>query len=178
MFDEAVGAASARYPRPPGYQPSYGTAGFRDRADLLDRVCFTCGLLVGARALSTGSACGVMITASHNPGGDNGVKLVDPSGEMLDQAWEAHATALAGAPTDDALLGLLHQLFAQHPPQPSHHARVVIGRDTRPSGVGLAAACAAGVQALGLHVSDMGLVTTPELHFGVTVSRRACSCHS
>ena len=39
-----------------------------------------------------------MITASHNPEGDNGVKLVDPKGEMLEQMWEAHATNLANAP--------------------------------------------------------------------------------
>lgn len=36
-----------------------------------------------------------MITASHNPEGDNGVKLVDPQGEMLEQSWEAWATKFA-----------------------------------------------------------------------------------
>lgn len=40
---------------------------------------------------------GVMITASHNPECDNGVKLVDPKGEMLEQNWEALATDLANA---------------------------------------------------------------------------------
>lgn len=36
-----------------------------------------------------------MITASHNPEPDNGVKLVDPMGEMLEQSWEKWATKLA-----------------------------------------------------------------------------------
>ena len=36
-----------------------------------------------------------MITASHNPAPDNGVKLVDPLGEMLHVSWEKHATELA-----------------------------------------------------------------------------------
>jgi len=38
-----------------------------------------------------------MITASHNPEEDNGVKLVDPHGEMLEMAWEKHATIIANA---------------------------------------------------------------------------------
>ena len=28
------------------------------------------------------------MTASHNPVADNGVKLVEPTGYMLDQSWE------------------------------------------------------------------------------------------
>lgn len=38
-----------------------------------------------------------MITASHNPEEDNGVKLIDPLGEMLESSWENHATRLANA---------------------------------------------------------------------------------
>ena len=38
-----------------------------------------------------------MITASHNPAPDNGVKLVDPAGEMLEAAWESIATTIANA---------------------------------------------------------------------------------
>ena len=36
-----------------------------------------------------------MITASHNDEPDNGVKLVDPHGEMLEASWESVATKLA-----------------------------------------------------------------------------------
>lgn len=38
------------------------------------------------------AAIGVMITASHNQEADNGVKLVDPAGEMLASTWEKYAT--------------------------------------------------------------------------------------
>lgn len=41
------------------------------------------------------AAIGVMITASHNPEDDNGVKLIDPDGEMLEAKWETYATNLA-----------------------------------------------------------------------------------
>lgn len=139
-------------------------------------------------------ACGVMITASHNPETDNGVKLVEPSGEMLAPDWEAHATALAQAATDEQLATLVLALANSTTPAPStsqpasntsssangteaHSApasaatagrcTVLIGRDTRPSGEDLVAACRAGVLAVGAHVMDVGVVSTPELHFCV-----------
>lgn len=47
-----------------------------------------CGLLIAARALATSADTGIVITASHNPEQDNGVKLVEPDGSMLCSAWE------------------------------------------------------------------------------------------
>lgn len=32
-----------------------------------------------------------MVTASHNPESDNGIKIVDPNGGMLSQDWEVYA---------------------------------------------------------------------------------------
>ena len=44
------------------------------------------GLLAVLRSRCKGGvSIGAMITASHNPAPDNGVKLVDPAGEMLEQ---------------------------------------------------------------------------------------------
>ena len=55
-----------------------------------------------------------MITASHNPEQDNGVKLVDPYGEMLEQSWEGYATQLANAQTDDDLIDIIKQIISQN----------------------------------------------------------------
>ena len=61
----------------------YGTAGFRTLGAQLDRVCFRVGLLVALKAKLT-TRIGVMITASHNQKDDNGVKIVEADGHMLD----------------------------------------------------------------------------------------------
>merc|ERR1719393_1257852 len=103
------------HPRSHDKYIQYGTAGFRVKAELLDHVMFRMGLLASLRShVKGGQAIGVMITSSHNPGPDNGVKLVDPAGEMLEQQWEAVATSLANCADSDlaAELGSISSRFS------------------------------------------------------------------
>ena len=71
-----------------------------------------------------------MITASHNPECDNGVKLVDPMGEMMAQDWEGYATQLANA-EDETVLDAILSIISQNEIDQSVVGKVVIGRDTR-----------------------------------------------
>jgi phosphoacetylglucosamine mutase len=84
-----------------GVKFSYGTAGFRTDATLLPSTIFRMGVLAALRSICTQAITGLMITASHNPVHENGVKLVDPSGGMLAVSWESYSDLLANAPEAD-----------------------------------------------------------------------------
>lgn len=96
---------------------------------------------------------------------DNGVKLVDPRGEMLESSWEAYATAVSNAADDDALIAELDKIVRAGQIDLSQRAVVVLGYDTRPSCPALVAALKDGLTALGAEIVDAGLVTTPQLHY-------------
>ncbi|XP_003801353.1 phosphoacetylglucosamine mutase [Otolemur garnettii] len=162
----AVTKQSALHAKPSGLVLQYGTAGFRTKAQHLDHVMFRMGLLAVLRSKQTRSTIGVMVTASHNPEEDNGVKLVDPLGEMLAPSWEEHATRLANAEDQD-LPGVLESISVEEAVPLRQDAIVVIGRDTRPSSEKLSQSVRDGVAALGGQVHDLGLLTTPQLHYVV-----------
>lgn len=158
-----VTTLAEQHPKP-DIKFQYGTAGFRTKASVLDLVMYATGLLASLRLRYLGQTIGVMITASHNPPPDNGVKIVDPHGEMLEASWEKHATVLANA-TPQTIAAEIEKLVNLFEIDLSKPLSVVVARDSRESGPRLQKAVEDGLKALNTDVHLAGLLTTPQLHF-------------
>jgi len=163
---QAVARAAADVKKP-DKKLVYGTAGFRDNNEVLDSTCFRMGALAVLRAIRKGAPVGIMVTASHNPAVDNGLKIADASGGMLHASWEAHCTTLANCDDVEAAIreiaaaeGLESALTTLQ----SCNASVFIGRDTRDSSPRLMEHCVSGIRAMGGTPIDLGVITTPQLH--------------
>ncbi|XP_065878105.1 phosphoacetylglucosamine mutase [Euphorbia lathyris] len=168
--------SSSLYSPPQGITIAYGTAGFREDASILQSTVFRVGILAALRSLKTQSVIGLMITASHNKATDNGVKVADPSGGMLTQDWEPFADAIANAASPQDLVQLIDEFVKKEniPFDGVRSAEVLLGRDTRPSGESLLECAKQGIDSIvGAHTFDMGILTTPQLHWMVR-ARNKC----
>ncbi|WOL19710.1 phosphoacetylglucosamine mutase isoform X2 [Canna indica] len=166
---------ASRFPLPHGARFSYGTAGFRSDGSILASTVFRAGILAALRSLKTSSTVGLMITASHNPVSDNGVKIADPDGGMMTQRWEPFADAIANAPDPEHLLQLVKDFVKEEniPFGGEQSAEVLLGRDTRPSGETLLKAAKHGINAIiGAVAVDMDILTTPQLHWMVRIKNK------
>jgi len=151
-----------------------------NRASDLDWVMYRMGLLSCFRSISQDCKfIGCMITASHNPQEDNGCKLVDPYGDMLEEEWESYATELVNSNNlKETLLHLSQTKFKSFLDKYEQEqsvsemgrikkANIVVAYDTRPSSPLLFEAFKAGVEDLNAILINYGLLTTPQLHYMV-----------
>ncbi|KAL3320576.1 Phosphoglucomutase-3 [Cichlidogyrus casuarinus] len=142
----------------------YGTAGFRAKANMLKGVTARCGLLAALRSISQlGKCIGVMITASHNPASDNGVKIIEPDGSMLIPEWENLAVQFVKADSPSLFALIEKELKKCHDVQSK--PLVFIAHDTRASSCDLSAEVVQGIQAMNGSWKHLNLLTTPQLHF-------------
>lgn len=145
---------------------TYGTAGFRMLAAKLPPVMFAVGILAHLRSCKKGGqTVGVMITASHNVPVDNGVKIVEPLGDMMIASWETYATQLANAHSEEELVKCIESIVKAEQINLDIKAKVAIARDSRESGPELLAILCEAFKCYHTQVLDYGLLTTPQLHY-------------
>lgn len=142
----------------------------------MDPIIFRVGIAAGLRskflsgkAKAAGlrpyqKAVGLMVTASHNPEEDNGIKIIDPMGEMMDSSWESWITDLVNL-NDEDLIAYIDNFVTSNKIDWDIQAVVLIGRDTRESSPRLAESAMDGVKVMNGKIEDFGLLTTPQLHF-------------
>lgn len=144
----------------------YGTSGFRAKSDVLHVIVKRTAFFAALRARSLGQAVGLMITASHNPAEDNGIKLVDPNGQMLPIDCEEKLTNIVN--TDDEKFAQYAQKAIDECVPDGKQVFVIIATDTRSSSPLLLSQAIIGVEMLsakGVRTEIFERHTTPQLHF-------------
>ncbi|KAG5439112.1 hypothetical protein PCANB_001411 [Pneumocystis canis] len=139
---------SEKHPKPQNVFYSYGTAGFRMQS----------GLLSALRSKKVqGKTVGIMITASHNPPQDNGIKLIDPHGEMLEMSWEQHFNNISNAENTDHLIALIERIIFSEKIDLRIKSNVIYASDT--------SSLIDGLLCFETSWTNYELLTTPQLHY-------------
>jgi phosphoacetylglucosamine mutase len=140
---------------------SYGTSGFRYDAQTIELIAGLIGRAIGMmiRTDLNMNSLGIIVTASHNPHLDNGVKLIDSNGRMLTDEQEMFLEQMVNHPECFENIDSVGS---------SKQVKILIARDTRESGERIRDAIIYGIKSVVdpdvLEIVDFGIRTTPEFH--------------
>ena len=136
----------------------YGTSGFRNNAKLIFDISFRIGIGCAYLSHLTSKHIGIMITASHNPIEDNGVKIIDHTGSMICTEYENIL---------ENIVNLSHIEFGKFIDEYKpliKQSKLIIGHDTRPSCLDIQNELIKCSKIFNTNCVTFGLVTTPQLH--------------
>jgi phosphoacetylglucosamine mutase len=134
---------------------SYGTSGFRYPVATMLSLSYNIGQACCVLSHQKKKPIGIMITASHNPYTDNGVKIINYDGTMLSSEDETFMI-------DSMFKYTTYKRLVRK-------TTIVIGMDTRESSESIKQLLIKGIRQIDLDPSiiDLDKVTTPQLHHGV-----------
>ena len=139
----------------------YGTSGFRFHHSIMKSIAEKVGEAVAILCSKYNSHYGIMITASHNPAQDNGVKLVNKNGEMITCEDETFMTnyvnsTISGEYVDN------NERYTIIP-------EIYIGYDSRESSPELCKMIIQGIQNINKKaiIHNYEYISTPGLHYAL-----------
>lgn len=138
-------------------QYKYGTSGFRFHHEIVESIAQKIGYVVAYLSSKNEKLYGIMITASHNPYQDNGVKIIDSNGDMIGMEDEHIITAYVNGNLD-----CQYESTMTYP-------NIYVGYDTRESSPLIT--CLIKIGAMNFCdttiIKEFPEVSTPELHYMV-----------
>lgn len=141
----------------------YGTSGFRTKSEVLDIVAFRLAIVAYIRSLSLSLPIGVIISASHNTCEDNGFKIADILGKMLNKEWEAVMEKIINS--KDFINDVTEQIKTHVKNYNNNDGRIIIGHDNRKSSYHLKDLMIKALNVFNCSFTDYEEVTTPTVHF-------------
>ena len=139
----------------------YGTAGFRDNAEKIIDISFKIGRIISYLAITENHNLGIMITASHNEYQDNGVKIVNSDGQMINKNYES---IIENYINDKEEIGNYMEILSPK--------KIIIGCDSRQSCDKIKSEIIKGIYSISkkIGVIDYEKVTTPQHHYLVSIN--------